>query len=182
LLSGIAEDDARLVENCLQEIGLTSSAASVRAGLIACTGNTGCKFALSDTKGTAMAIADWVEPRVALDGPVNIHLTGCPHSCAQHYIGDIGMLACRVPVDAAGEDTIEGFHVFVGGGFGADAAVGRELYRNVKAQDCPRLVERMLKAYLAHRRDGETFLSFTRRHELSALQAMIDNADAGTAV
>ncbi len=182
LLSGIAEDNARLVESCLQEIGLTSSAASVRAGLIACTGNTGCKFALSDTKGTAIAIADWVEPRVALDGPVNIHLTGCPHSCAQHYIGDIGMLACRVPVDAAGEDTVEGFHVFVGGGFGADAAVGRELYRNVKAQDCPRLVERMLKAYLAHRRHGETFLSFTRRHELSALQAMIDNADAEAAV
>ena len=45
-----------------------------------------------------MAIADWVEPRVTLDSPINIHLTGCHHSCAQHYIGDIGMIACRVPI------------------------------------------------------------------------------------
>ena len=111
LISGIAEENAALVETCLAEIGLTSKATSIRAGLIACTGNTGCKFAASNTKGTAMAIADWVEPRVALDSPINIHLTGCPHSCAQHYIGDIGMIACRVPVDASGEDTVEGFHV-----------------------------------------------------------------------
>lgn len=174
LISGIAEENASLAETCLKEIGLTSSATSVRAGLIACTGNTGCKFALSNTKGTAMAIAAWVEPRVALDSPINIHLTGCQHSCAQHYIGDIGMLACRIAIDAAGDDTVEGFHMFVGGGFGSDAAVGREVYRDVKVEDCPKLVERMLKAYLAYRRDGETFLSFTRRLEVGALRSMID--------
>jgi ferredoxin-nitrite reductase len=134
LISGIDEANSRLIETCLHQIGLTAKATSVRAGLIACTGNTGCKFALSNTKGTAMAIAEWVEPRVALDSPINIHLTGCPNSCAQHYIGDIGLLACRVSVDAAGEDTVEGFHVFVGGGFGADAGIGRELYRDVKVK------------------------------------------------
>jgi ferredoxin-nitrite reductase len=174
LLSGIAQENAALVEKCLQEIGLTASATSIRAGLIACTGNTGCKFALSNTKGTAMAIAEWVEPRVALDTPINIHLTGCPHSCAQHYIGDIGLLACRVAVDAAGEDTVEGFHVHVGGGFGPDAAIARELYRDVKAEDCPPLIERILKAYLTHRQASETFLAFTRRHEVAALKAMIE--------
>ncbi|MFM9850868.1 MAG: NirA family protein [Hyphomicrobiaceae bacterium] len=181
LISGIAEANAPLVEECLKEIGLTSSATSVRAGLVACTGNTGCKFAASDTKGTAMAIAEWIEPRVALDSPINIHLTGCPHSCAQHYIGDIGMIACRVPVDAAGEDTVEGFHILVGGGFGPDGAVGREIYRDVKVEDCPKAVERMLKAYLAHRCDGETFLTFTRRHELEALRSMIDGPVVGSA-
>jgi ferredoxin-nitrite reductase len=181
LISGIAEEDAALAEARLTEIGLTSSATSVRAGLIACTGNTGCKFALSNTKGTAMAIADWLEPRVALDSPINIHLTGCPHSCAQHYIGDIGMIACRVPVDEAGEDTVEGFHVLVGGGFGPDAAVGREICRDVKVEDCPKLVERILKVYLARRQEGETFLAFTRRHDATALASMIggDPAEGG---
>ena len=175
LISGIAQENAELVERCLQEIGLTSRASSIRAGLIACTGNTGCKFALSNTKGTATAIAEWVEPRLALDTPINIHLTGCPHSCAQHYIGDIGMLACRVPVDASGEDTVEGFHVYVGGGFGPDAGIGRELYRDVKAQDCPQLIELILKAYLVRRSDGtETFLAFARRHEAGALRRMVD--------
>ena len=175
LISGIAEENAELVEICLGEIGLTAKTTSVRAGLIACTGNTGCKFALSNTKGTAMAIADWVETRVALDSPVNIHLTGCPHSCAQHYIGDIGMLACRVPV-AGSDDTEEGFHVYVGGGFGPDAGIAREVYRDVRAEDCPRVVERLLKAYLAHRDgDHETFLAFTRRHETGALKAMVES-------
>jgi ferredoxin-nitrite reductase len=176
LISGIAEENAELVEKCLAEIGLTSKASSVRAGLIACTGNTGCKFALSNTKDTAMAIADWVEPRVALDTPINIHLTGCPHSCAQHYIGDIGMLACRVPVDAAGEDTVEGFPTYFGGGFGPDAGIARELFRDVKVEDCPQVVERILQAYLAGRSsDKETFLAFTRRHETSALKAVVNS-------
>lgn len=181
LISGIAEENAPLVEQCLEEIGLTSNATSVRAGLVACTGNTGCKFAASNTKGTAMAIAEWVEPRVALDSPINIHLTGCPHSCAQHYIGDIGMIACRVPVDTAGEDTVEGFHILVGGGFGPDAAVGRVIYRDVKVEDCPKVVERMLRAFLAHRRGDETFLEFTRRHEVGVLKTMIDGLVAEAA-
>ena len=140
LISGIAAGERGAGrDSACGEIGLTAKATSVRAGLIACTGNTGCKFALSNTKDTAMAIADWVEPRVALDSPINIHLTGCPNSCAQHYIGDIGLIACRVPIDEAGEDTVEGFHVFVGGGFGADAGIARELYRDVREEDCPRL-------------------------------------------
>ncbi|HUC46723.1 MAG TPA: NirA family protein [Hyphomicrobiaceae bacterium] len=175
LISGIGQADAPRVEERLAEIGLTTRASSPRAGLIACTGNTGCKFALANTKGMALAIAEWVEPRVVLDTPINIHLTGCPNSCAQHYIGDIGLLACRVPVDEAGEDTIEGFHVFIGGGFGADAGIARELYRNVTAQDCPDLIARILHAYLRHRAGaGETFVDFARRHDIDALKRMID--------
>jgi ferredoxin-nitrite reductase len=182
ILSGIDTTKAKLVESRLQALGLTAKASSVRSGLIACTGNTGCKFALSNTKGTALAIAEWVEPRVAVDSPINIHLTGCPHSCAQHYIGDIGMLACRVATDAAGEDTVEGFHVFVGGGFGPNAGIARELYRDVKVEDCPRVVERLLEAYVAHRAGPtETFLAFTRRHEVPALKAMVEAVAGGGA-
>ena len=48
-------------------------------------------------------------------------------------------------------DTVEGYHILVGGGFGPDAALGREIFRDVKAEDAPATVERMLKAYLAHR-------------------------------
>ena len=129
-----------------------------------------------------MAIADWVEPRVALDTPVNIHLTGCPHSCAQHYIGDIGLLACRVAIDAAGEDTVEGFHVFVGGGFGADAGIGRELYRDVKVRGLPAAHRAHPPGLRAHRAGAEeTFLAFTRRHEVPALKAMVETIAGGGA-
>ena len=143
-------------------------------GLIACTGNTGCKFAASDTKRHAEEIARWCETRVALDRPVNIHLTGCHHSCAQHFISEIGLLACKVqPTEEA--DPVEGYHISIGGGFGPDAALGRELYRDVVADDAPRTVERILKAYLAHRASSEeTFTAFARRHELDALKAMTE--------
>ena len=105
-----------------------------------------------------------------LDGPVNIHLTGCHHSCAQHYIGDIGLLACKIE---EGEDQIEGYHIYVGGGFGPHAALGREIYRDVKAQDAPRVIERMLKGYLGHRASrDETFLAFSRRHEVENLKSI----------
>ncbi len=174
LISGVGDARADEVEARLASIGLTSKPSPVRAGLIACTGNTGCKFAAANTKDTALAIAEWVEPRVTLDTPINIHLTGCPNSCAQHYIGDIGLLACRVPATPDSEDTVEGFHVYVGGGFGADASLGRELFRDVRKEACPQLIERLLKAYLARRTGpGETFVAFARRHDMTALQEMV---------
>ncbi len=178
LLSGMADDKVALAEAAIEALGLTTKATSIRAGLIACTGNGGCRFSASDTKGHAEAIAAWCEARVEIDTPVNIHLTGCHHSCAQHYIGDIGLLGARVEVSEEG-DTVEGYHVHVGGGFGPDAALGREIYRDVKAEDAPALVERMLKAYLAHRAaPEETFLAFSRRHDTDALKAIFD-AEAG---
>src|SRR4029434_5913299 len=100
------------------------SASSIRAGIVACTGNGGCKFSASDTKSHALAIAEYLEPRIKVDQPVNIHLTGCPHSCAQHYIGDIGLLGTKVTV---GEETIEGYHLFVGGGYGEQQHIARQL-------------------------------------------------------
>lgn len=174
LISGVADANFALAVAAIEQLGLATKASALRAGLIACTGATGCRFAAAHTKEDAEAIAQWCEPRVSLDGPVNIHLTGCHHSCAQHYIGDIGLLACKVDV---GEDAdpVEGYHVLVGGGFGVDVGLARDLYRDVKAADVPRIVERMLKGYLANRAGAdETFLAFSRRHEVDALRGMFD--------
>ena len=175
LISGVPDDKVALAEAAIVALGLSTKATSIRAGLVACTGNMGCKFAASDTKGHAEDIARWCESRVKLDGPLNIHLTGCHHSCAQHYIGDIGLLACRVAASDEG-DTVEGYHILVGGGFGPEATLAREIYKDVKAEDAPRIIERMLKGYLAHRDGSETFLAFSKRQEVEALKTMFDGA------
>jgi ferredoxin-nitrite reductase len=74
-------------------------------------------------------------------------------------------------------DPVEGYHVLVGGGFGTNAALGRELYRDVKAEDAPQTIERILKAYLAHRASAaESFIEFARRHEIDALKAFAAEA------
>jgi ferredoxin-nitrite reductase len=179
IISGVHSESVKAAQARIEAVGLSTSTNSIRAGLVACTGNVGCKFAASDTKRNAEEIARWCESRVALDGPVNIHLTGCHHSCAQHYIGDIGLLACKVQTSEDG-DTVEGYHIHVGGGFGADAAIAPEIYHDVKAEDAPKVVERMLKAYLAHRASPrESFLAFTRRHEIDALRSLIEDEVVG---
>jgi ferredoxin-nitrite reductase len=176
LLSGVPDDKVALAVAAIEALGLSTKATSIRAGLVACTGNVGCKFAASDTKRHAEDIARWCEARVELDGPINIHLTGCHHSCAQHYVGDIGLLACKVQTSEEG-DAVEGYHVLVGGGFGVDAALARDIYRDVKAEDVPGRVERMLRGYLAHRAGpDETFIAFARRHEVEALKTMFAEA------
>jgi ferredoxin-nitrite reductase len=176
LISGVSTDKIEVARARIEALGLAIEANALRSGLVACTGNTGCKFAASNTKRHAEEIASWCETRVALDTPVNIHLTGCHHSCAQHFVAEIGLLACKIQ-DNEEADPVEGYHVLVGGGFGPDAALGRELYRDVKAEDAPQTVERILKAYLAHRASPqESFIDFAGRHEIDALKAFAAEA------
>jgi ferredoxin-nitrite reductase len=179
LISGVRDENVELAVAAVEAIGLSVKASQIRAGLIACTGNAGCKFAASDTKRHAAEIADWCEPRVPIDTPLNIHLTGCHHSCAQHYISDIGLLAAKVPA-GEGDDTLEGYHLFAGGGFGPNAVLGQEIYRDLKATDAPKTVEGLLKAYMSHRvSPDEAFLSFARRHDAETLRRLAD-AEAST--
>jgi ferredoxin-nitrite reductase len=178
LISGVPASRGADAQAAIQALGLSTRTNPIRAGIVACTGNTGCKFAASDTKRHAEEIARWCETRVALDKPINIHLTGCHHSCAQHFISEIGLLACKVQ-ETEEADPAEGYHILVGGGFGADAKLGREIWRDVKAEDAPRRVESVLKTYLARRDTNEAFLDFVNRHDTEALRTMIAQETAG---
>ena len=101
-------------------------------------------------------------------------MTGCHHSCAQHFISDIGLIAAKVPVGDT-EETVEGYHLFTGGGFGPEAKIGQEVYHDLKAEDAPKTIGKLLKAYLAHRASpSETFLMFARRHEAEALRQLAE--------
>jgi ferredoxin-nitrite reductase len=182
LISGVPDSEVAAACAAIEALGFATTANALRAGLIACTGNAGCKFAASDTKRHADEIAAWCETRVALDTPVNIHLTGCHHSCAQHFISEIGLLACKVQETKEQEteesEPVEGYHILVGGGFGEHAALGRELFRDVKAVDAPQTIERILNAYLANRTSPqESFLAFAARYDDAALKALCANGE-----
>jgi ferredoxin-nitrite reductase len=153
------------LKKALEKCGLTTRQSHLSSGVIACTGSRFCKFAQADTKGHALELIKQLESRVELDQPVNIHFTGCPNSCAQHFMGDIGLMGVKVK----GE---EGYHVFVGGGFGKHQAVGRQVYAGVVAKDIPSVIEKVLRGYLRHREGRESFLDFTKRHELGKLQEL----------
>jgi ferredoxin-nitrite reductase len=156
------------VKKALRRTGFDTEPTHLRGGLVACTGNSYCKYAQANTKGHALALADFLEKKLTLDQPLNIHLTGCPHSCAQHYMGDIGLLATKIR-------GAEAYHVFIGGGFGANQAVGRQVFSGIPFEELKQTLERMLKGYLRRRESGETFQRFTQRHDLNTLQAIFSN-------
>ncbi len=150
----------------LAAAGLSDSAASFAAGIVACTGNTGCRYSATNTKAHALALAAFLDQRFPIAQPVNVHVTGCPHSCAQHYIGDIGLLGTKV----GGE---EGYQVLVGGGSDDRQGLGRELLPAVRFDDLPPLLERLFQSFIDQREPDESFLQFTRRHEIGELQAIL---------
>ena len=149
------------LQRALEQAGLYWRASHVSGGLVACTGSRGCKYAAADTKGDAIRTAVWLEQRLRLDTPVNIHFTGCPHSCAQHYVGDIGLQAVKVDRDGT---SVDGYHIVAGGGTGAEAGIARQVKTGVAATEVPGVVEHILRQWLELRSPGETFAAFTRRH------------------
>ena len=172
ILPNIPEAFVETVKKALVKMGLGWQQSNLRSGFMACTGNSYCKFAAANTKGHALELMHYLDKKFQLDQPINVHLTGCPNSCAQHYMGDIGLLGAKVKV--AGE-SVEGYHVFVGGGFGANQAVGRQVFQGVSFNDLKPTLEKMLKGYLRHRTPGENFQSFTTRNDLNTLQAIFSN-------
>ena len=167
LIPNIPDGYVETVKKNLVKMGFHYETTTISGGLVACTGNTGCQWASTNTKGQAVLLARHLEKKVRLDQPINIHLTGCPNSCAQHYMGDIGLLGAKVK---QGSDTVEGYHVVMGGGFGDKQAVAREIFKGVPFNELTGLLERVLKTYLSKRKSGESFVEFTRRHSVKELQ------------
>ncbi len=176
LIPDVAEADVPSVQAAIEALGLGWDASSIRAGLLACTGSAGCKFAGADTKRHAMELATYLEARVSLDRSVNLHVTGCSNSCAQHYIGDIGLEGTKVEV---GDEMVDGYHLCVGGGWGVEQGAGRRLLDSLPFEKIPPILERLLGYYLTQRTDAEeSFAAFARRHEVDELRAVILEEDA----
>jgi ferredoxin-nitrite reductase len=169
LISDIPDADLDAALVAIRAAGLDHQASAIRGALVACTGSAGCKFSASDTKRHAAELADWLEARIAVDQPLTIHLTGCHHSCAQHYVADIGLLAAKVEV---GEDMIEGYDLHVGGGAGADQRIGRLVRPGVVFAQLGPMVLALLRQWMADRAPGESFQSFTAQLSDDSLAAI----------
>jgi ferredoxin-nitrite reductase len=170
IIPNVQEAFVPTLKKALDKAGLPTKQSNLASGVIACTGNSYCKFAQADTKGHALEVIKQLEKRLELDQPVNIHVTGCPNSCAQHYMGDIGCLGTKTKLNG---ESLDAYHIFVGGGFAKNQAIGRQVFSGVTAQELPGAIEKMLRTYLKHRTSkAETFQQFTTRHEVGRLQEL----------
>jgi ferredoxin-nitrite reductase len=154
----------------VQSLGFFTEAHAAAGCVIACTGSKGCKYAAADTKSHARAVMAHLRKRdPGLDQPVNVHLTGCNHSCAQHYCGDIGGIATKLT------DGREGYHVVLGGGMDHEQGIAREIFRGVSADELPELVEKVLVTYRSRCTAGESFVQWSRRHSVKEIQEMLSS-------
>lgn len=165
LIPHVSEAYVSAVERAVRAMGLFTESSTSAGCVIACTGRKGCKYAAADTKGHAVALARHLAKHGPhTDFPVNIHLTGCPNSCAQHYCGDIGAVSTKLA------DGREGYHLVVGGGMGAEQGLARALFQGVAAEELNTVIPRILAVYQAKHAPGETFVQWARRHSVKELQ------------
>jgi ferredoxin-nitrite reductase len=164
ILPNISTGHVQLAVEKLSSAGLACTAGAVLRGAVACTGNRGCRYSATDTKAHAVELANLLDARFKIDQPVNLHVTGCPHSCAQHYVGDIGLLGTKI----SGE---EGYQVVIGGGSDRDQGLARELVPSVRYRDLPAILESLFAAFEERRNPNESFLEFSRRHNIPELQS-----------
>lgn len=174
IIPNVPTDSIQSLLNGILDLGLYVEPGSIRSGVIACTGNSFCKFASSNTKGHAKILMEYLEEHCKLDTPINIHITGCPHSCAQHYIGDIGLLATQVKTET---EPVEGYHVFVGGGFGEQRDIGRQIAKSVVFEDLQKMLLNLIVAYQNTHWPQESFQSFTQRYSSEDLCHMMNSKE-----
>jgi ferredoxin-nitrite reductase len=173
LIPDVPDGFVETVKRNLVKMGFHYEANTIMGGLVACTGNTGCRWSSTNTKGQAVELARYLEKKVKLEQPINIHLTGCPNSCAQHYIGDIGLLGAKVSLSG---EQVEAYHILLGGRCVGGQVLGREVFHGIPFSQIPPLLERVLKTYLERRKDRqETFVQFTARHSVKELQEMFSD-------
>jgi ferredoxin-nitrite reductase len=153
----------------VHKLGLGTESDNATGGIIACTGKMGCRYAAADTKAHAAALTKALQKIKEPEFPVNIHFTGCPHSCAQHYCGDIGLVGAKL------SDGAEGYHVVIGGGMGAEQGIAREIFRGIRIEEVNPLIARILECYRSHHAAGETFVQWSRRHSVGELQEIFSD-------
>ncbi|HEX4581984.1 MAG TPA: precorrin-3B synthase [Acidobacteriaceae bacterium] len=140
-------------------------------GAVACTGTEFCKLAITETKGFARWLVEEMEARLPeFDQQLRLHVTGCPNSCGQHWIADVGIEGKKIKHDGA---LVDAYYFCVGGSAGGDAAIARPVGYRCPATLVPDSLERLLRGYLEGRAWNESLRSFFTRQSNDHLRALL---------
>jgi ferredoxin-nitrite reductase len=174
LIPDVPTECVPALHQAIEQLGLYDSATHPWSALVACTGRRGCGASATDTTGHALQLANHLAQHGRLDQPVNIHLSGCTKSCAQHHRSDVGLLGITVQ---QGDATVEGYRVHVGAG---EQPFGRVLSEAVPAADIPALMTSLLHVYRDNRHTSdESFGDFVERFSIPSLQRLLQQSHGG---
>ncbi len=162
VVANVPEADADGVAEELAGIGFPLDVNPLRGRSIACTGEPHCNFSVTETKSRLGRLIEHLEGAFGDQlAELRLHLDGCPHSCAQHWVGDLGFQGTTAR-DAEGARR-QAYDIFVRGGLGLDAAIGRPLFRRIPTEELDAAVEGLVGGWVTGRHAGESFAAFATR-------------------
>jgi len=152
----------------LEAVGLRPGGSPFWRGAVACTGTQFCKLAITETKSFTRWLVEELEDLLpGFDQDLKLHVTGCPNSCGQHWIADIGIEGKKMKVDG---QLLDAYYFFVGGAVGEHQSFGRAVGYRCPAAEVPEAIARLLRAYQAERRRSENLRQFFARHNEEELR------------
>ena len=176
LVVNVPQGKAEPLARELDAIGLQVSGSPFRRGAVACTGTEFCKLAITETKGYTRWLVDELDERLpGFEQHLRLHVTGCPNSCGQHWIADVGLEGKKIKV---GDKMLDAYQFCLGGGVGLHQSIARSVGYRCLASEVPDSIERLLHRYLDLKLPGENLRQFFARHDDAELRTFL----AGEAV
>lgn len=140
---------------------------------VACTGIEYCNLALVETKERMRIIAEELDQRIELDVPVRMHMVGCPNSCGQRQIADIGLQGMKMRNKE--KEMVEAYEIYVGGTLNAGGKFNEKLKGKVPAEQLTNVLEKLLVHFKSEKAAGESYFDFVHRLGLPAIQEVYDS-------
>ncbi len=171
LIVNVPKQNAGALARELDAVGLPVGASPFWRGAVACTGTEFCKLAITETKGFTRWLVEELEERLPeFSQEFKLHVTGCPNSCGQHWIADIGIEGKKIKL---GDRLVDAYYFCVGGAVGKLASIARPIGFRCPATEVPAAMERLLRGYLALHLAGENLREFFHRHSDSELRTLL---------
>ena len=171
LIPHIPERHAEMVARELNDVALRTEASPFFRGTVACTGTQFCKLAITETKSFSRWLVEELDQRLPGWGEqLKIHVTGCPNSCGQHWIADIGIEGKKVKI---GAQSVDAYYFCVGGAVGLHASIARPVGYRCAASEVPAAIERLLRRFEERRIARESLRDFFARHSDEELRAFL---------
>jgi sulfite reductase (ferredoxin) len=162
LIVNVRRENAQGLARELERAELRVGGSPFWRGAIACSGSEFCKLALTETKSFSRWLVEELEERLPeFDQDLKLHVTGCPNSCGQHWIADLGIEGKKLKVEGR---MIDAYYFCVGGAVGQNQTIARPVGYRCAAREVPDAIERLLRAYLMERWPGENLRRFFSRH------------------
>ena len=173
LIPNISEEDLPAAQADLRAAGYEWEVPNIRRGAISCTGIEFCNLAITETKlriKEVIAHLEVVNPNPYERG-LMINMNGCPNSCGQHHIGDIGLQGCLARVE--GGDQVEAFDIHLGGDLGAHPTFTRAIHRKVPAENVKYALANVIARFQETRLNDERFATWVHRHTNEELDGFL---------